>query len=227
MAAPFSRPRSIPSHISYGIDDTPPPGRRGRRPRVTRQQMLEAATQEFAAHGYGGSTIASIAARLGVTQPLIHYHFRSKEELWFESVYLLFFSLWNDIELALVEAKNNGSRGSARELLKVVVTALVRKPEVARIVSNEGSDRNSTRMSLLSETYLQPIFKIVGEALDAHGKRASLKKQPPELLLLAFLGATTTVLTLGPVCRELYGLQVDSEESIDKQVALLEALFVG
>ncbi len=82
-------------------------------------------------------------------------------------------------------------------------------------------------MSLLSETYLQPVFKIVGEALDAHGKRTSLKKHPPELLLLAFLGATTTVLTLGPVCRELYGLQVDSEENIDKQVALLEALFVG
>ncbi len=227
MAVPFSRPRSVPSHISYDIDGTPPPGRRGRRPKVTRQQMLEAAIQEFAAHGYGGSTIADIAARLGVTQPLIHYHFHSKEDLWFESVYLLFLSLWTDIELALVEAKNDGSRGSARELLKAVVTALVRKPEVARIVSNEGSDRNSTRMSLLSETYLQPIFKIVGEALDAHGKRASLKKQPPELLLLAFLGAATTALTLGPVCRELYGLQVDSEENIDKQVALLEALFAG
>jgi TetR/AcrR family transcriptional regulator len=189
--------------------------------------MLEAAIQEFAAHGYGGSTIAAIAARLSITQPLIHYHFYSKEELWFESVYLLFLSLWNDIELALVEAKNDGSRGSARELLKVVVTALVRKPEVARIVSNEGYDHNSTRMSLLSETYLQPVFKVVGDALDTHGKRASLKKQPPELLLLAFLGATTTVITMGPVCRELYGLQIDSEANIDKQVTLLEALFVG
>lgn len=189
--------------------------------------MLEAAIQEFAGHGYGGSTIAAIAARLGITQPLVHYHFHSKEELWFESVYLLFLSLWNDIEPALLKAKNDGSRGSARELLRVVVTALARKPEVARMVSNEGYDRNSTRMSHLSETYLQPVFKIVGEALDAHGKRASLKEQPPELLLLAFLGATTTMLTLGPVCRELYGLQVDSEENIAKQVALLETLFVG
>jgi len=227
MAVPFPRPRSVPSHISYDSDADRAPSRRGRRPKVTRRQMLEAATQEFAAHGYGGSTIAAIAARLGITQPLIHYHFHSKEEMWFESVYLLFLSLWNDIELALVEAKNDGSRSSARELLKALVTALVRKPEIARIVSNEGYDRNSTRMSRLSETYLQPVFMIVGEALAEHGKRASLKEQPSELLLLAFLGAATTVPTMGPVCRELYGLQVDSDENIDKQVALLEALFVG
>jgi len=227
MPAPFTRPTSIPSHVNYLPDVPRPAERRGRKPKVSRREMLEAAIQEFAAHGLDGSTTASIARNLGITQPLLHYHFDSKEQLWLESVYVLFLSLWNDLEPALLKAKNDGSRSSARELLKVVVTALAERPELVRVVVIEGYNSNSPRMALLAESYLQPVFSLVQEALNAHCKRASLRDQPDELLVLAFLGAATTWLTLGPVCRELYGFKVNSTDIIDKQVALLEALFVG
>ncbi|MFE3560094.1 TetR/AcrR family transcriptional regulator [Streptomyces sp. NPDC059193] len=47
-----------------------------------RQQMLEAATEEFGAHGYAAASLPAIAARVGVTKTLLHQYFGTKEELY-------------------------------------------------------------------------------------------------------------------------------------------------
>lgn len=55
-------------------------GRR-RGPTQTRQAILDAARSEFARHGYDGATIRGIAAEAGVDPALVHYFFRTKEQL--------------------------------------------------------------------------------------------------------------------------------------------------
>src|SRR3990167_6869881 len=55
-----------------------PARKRGRTSKISRERILEASLYEFADHGYEGATTASVARRVGVTQPLIHYHFGSK-----------------------------------------------------------------------------------------------------------------------------------------------------
>src|SRR5262245_34073853 len=47
-----------------------------------RQQILAAAAREFGAKGFHGATTAGIARAAGVTQPLVHHHFESKQGLW-------------------------------------------------------------------------------------------------------------------------------------------------
>ncbi|MFD0269325.1 TetR/AcrR family transcriptional regulator [Streptomyces sp. NPDC127106] len=47
-----------------------------------RQQILAAATEEFGTHGYAGASLASIAARVGVTKTLLHQYFGTKEDLY-------------------------------------------------------------------------------------------------------------------------------------------------
>ncbi|MFJ8589498.1 TetR/AcrR family transcriptional regulator [Streptomyces sp. NPDC093595] len=52
-------------------------------PRADRErQILAAATKEFGHHGYEATTIATIAARVGVTKPLLHQYFGSKQDLY-------------------------------------------------------------------------------------------------------------------------------------------------
>ena len=48
----------------------------------TRQEILAAATAEFAAHGFGGARIEAIAERAGVNKKLIYYYFEGKDELF-------------------------------------------------------------------------------------------------------------------------------------------------
>ncbi|MFJ6793660.1 TetR/AcrR family transcriptional regulator [Streptomyces sp. NPDC091268] len=47
-----------------------------------RRQMLEAATQEFAARGYAAASLPAIAARVGVTKTLLHQYMGTKEDLY-------------------------------------------------------------------------------------------------------------------------------------------------
>lgn len=57
---------------------------RGRRPgtTTTREQILAAAGDEFARHGYDAATVRGIAARAKVDPAMIHHYFGSKERLF-------------------------------------------------------------------------------------------------------------------------------------------------
>ena len=57
---------------------TPKPSIREGNERV----ILAAAESVFAEHGFGGATMAEIAARAGVPKPYVHYYFPSKAKLY-------------------------------------------------------------------------------------------------------------------------------------------------
>ena len=50
------------------------------------ERILDAAEQLFAEYGYHGVTLKDVAARVGVSSTLIHYHFNGKESI-FEAVW--------------------------------------------------------------------------------------------------------------------------------------------
>lgn len=47
-----------------------------------REQILEAALEEFSQHGFRGASINKIAARAGMSTPRLLYHFKDKETLY-------------------------------------------------------------------------------------------------------------------------------------------------
>ena len=64
---------------------------RERDPERTRNEILEIATREFAAHGYAGARVDDMAERMRTTKRMIYYYFGSKEQLYIavlERVYL-------------------------------------------------------------------------------------------------------------------------------------------
>src|SRR5271167_333419 len=57
---------------------------------ATRERIVAAAVDLFSERSFDGATTRDIAARAGVAQPLLTYHFHSKEELWRAAVDSLF-----------------------------------------------------------------------------------------------------------------------------------------
>ncbi|NNM56686.1 TetR/AcrR family transcriptional regulator [Acidocella sp.] len=55
---------------------------RSRDPERTKQDILDVATEEFAAKGYAGGRVDAIAARTQTTKRMIYYYFGSKELLY-------------------------------------------------------------------------------------------------------------------------------------------------
>lgn len=58
-----------------------PSVRNRRPPGVRREQILQVATEMFGNAGFRGVSLADIATRVGISQPGLIHHFRSKEEL--------------------------------------------------------------------------------------------------------------------------------------------------
>ena len=73
-------------------DSAPPTSRRPGRPRgsvaanreVTRDRILDAATELFAAQGFHGTSVAEISARADIKTGALYHHIKSKEELLWE-----------------------------------------------------------------------------------------------------------------------------------------------
>ncbi len=66
-------PRQVAEHAAAG---------RERDPERTRNEILEIATHEFAAHGYAGARIDDMAERMRTTKRMIYYYFGGKEQLF-------------------------------------------------------------------------------------------------------------------------------------------------
>ncbi len=68
-------------------DTTPPiapsaPATATRRRGAKEQDILDAAQEQFAQHGYGGASIETIAAGIGMTRHSLLYYYASKEQLY-------------------------------------------------------------------------------------------------------------------------------------------------
>jgi AcrR family transcriptional regulator len=66
------------------------PGRRGRRPGApdTRAAILAAAREQFAAQGFGQTTIRGVAGAAGVDPALVHHYFGTKHDLFVAALQL-------------------------------------------------------------------------------------------------------------------------------------------
>src|SRR5438270_10739756 len=78
---------------------------RRRMPRAQREdEMLEAAGQAFAAHGFHAASMDEIAEAAGISKPMLYNYFGSKEGLYFAYVNLSYRDLIAAIDEAVAAA---------------------------------------------------------------------------------------------------------------------------
>jgi AcrR family transcriptional regulator len=93
-------------------------------PRATRErQILAAATEEFGRHGYEATTVAAVATRVGVTKPLLHQYFGSKQDLYLACLNPIGDRLLDAIRTATAE-DGTDARPTPLRVLQAMFTAL-------------------------------------------------------------------------------------------------------
>ncbi|MFD9499879.1 TetR/AcrR family transcriptional regulator [Streptomyces sp. NPDC060035] len=93
-------------------------------PRAARErQVLAAATEEFGRHGYEATTVAAIATRVGVTKPLVHQYFGSKQDLYLACLNPVGDRLLGAIRAAMAE-HDTGAPATPLRVLHALFTAL-------------------------------------------------------------------------------------------------------
>ncbi len=120
------------------------------------QQILAAAEQEFLTKGYDGARTTSIAQAAGVTHAMLHYYYRTKEQLFerivdekFATMSHSMFTILGDPSLPIVERINGG--------IAAHFDFVAENPLLPRFVINEIISR--------PERY-ELLYKRIGDIID-------------------------------------------------------------
>ncbi|WP_328952677.1 TetR/AcrR family transcriptional regulator [Kitasatospora purpeofusca] len=93
-------------------------------PRAERErQVLAAATEEFGRRGYEATTMATVAARVGVTKPLLHQYFGSKQDLFLGCLEPVGDRLLKAVRTAMAD-HDNGAPPTPLRVLRALFDAL-------------------------------------------------------------------------------------------------------
>ncbi len=204
------------------------PDARSTRPSAdpTRDRIVAAAAELFADRSFEGATTREIAARAGVTQPLLNYHYTSKDALWRAAVDSLFRALGESMAAQLDQLGDLDDLSRAKLQVREFVTFSARHPQLHRIITQE-SKADSARMDYLVERHVRPLYDVtvsMFETLVADGLIAPI---PPAHLYYVLTGAAPTMFVLGPECRRLTGLDPEAAEVIEAHADAVCTLIFG
>lgn len=193
---------------------------------ATRERILAAALELFSEQSFEGATTRDIAGRAGVTQPLLNYHFSSKDELWRVAVDGLF----EELERTL-QSRSEGLRGVddltvARLLVREFITFSAHHPQLHRIITQECK-ADGPRMDWLVERHIRPLYETTTALFARLVEQGHLPAIPLAHLYYIVTGAGPTMFVLAPECRRLSGIDPEAPEVIEAHADAVTALLFG
>jgi AcrR family transcriptional regulator len=193
---------------------------------ATRDRIVAAAIDLFSERSYDGASTRDIAARADVTQPLVNYHFQSKEELWRAGVDSLF-----DRLTRTMDERARGLRGvdpatSAKLLVREFVVFSARNPELHRIIMQE-SKADGPRMDYIVDRHVRPIYERTTELFESLTQGGVIPDIPAAHLYYILTGAGPTMFVLAPECRRLSGLDPRDDDVVEAHADAVCRLLFG
>ena len=157
---------------------------RARQPEKTREQILVAATEEFAASGLGGARVDKIARRAGANKRMLYHYFGNKEDLFlavmertYEHIRRRESALHLE-ELAPVEAM--------RKFVRFTFNYFNENPHFVNLLNSENLHRaRHIRRSARVEEINSPVIAALGRILE-RGRRVGAfraKVDPTQLYI--------------------------------------------
>jgi AcrR family transcriptional regulator len=187
---------------------------------------LAAALDTFSERGFDGASTREIAERAGVTQPLLNYHFTSKEELWRAAVDGLFAALTEAMSMRAVGLRGVDDLTTARLLVREFVAFSARHPQLHRIITQECKV-DGPRMDWLVERHVRPLYETTTALLSGLVDQGLVPAIAPAHLYYILTGAAPTMFVLGPECRRLSGLDPTADAVIEAHADAVCLLLFG
>jgi TetR/AcrR family transcriptional regulator len=185
----------------------------------TRQLVLDAAIDFFSRRGFEGASLSGIAKQSGVPVPLIVYHFKSKEQLWRESVDMIYERVENHIASYNDAVSKVSGRERYRLATRATITAMAKHPEYMRMFVQEGTQK-SDRLKWMVDNHQSKITdRIVDLVMDAQAE-GLLPQMDPMHAKFILSGAFSLAVILGPEVELVMGVDSHSDEFIEKHIDL-------
>ena len=191
------------------------------KPKDTEAEILKAAEQEFMLRGFDGAKTASIARTAGVTHAMLHYYFRTKEQL-FERILTDKMNLmgrsvltaFGNPELPLLERLKDG--------ISRHFDFLVEHPDLPRFIINEVFSRPE-RYEIMRKGVSRIIDKLmqsVQQELDSMAAQGEIVPVDVRMLMLDVVSLNIFPFITYPMIKPLLGdIAADRERFFEQRKA--------
>lgn len=182
-------------------------------------EILAAAEQEFIAKGYDGARTTSIAQAAGVTHAMLHYYFRTKEQL-FERIVDEKFRVMSQSMLAVLGDPNLPILERIKGGVEAHFDYIAANPELPRFVINEIITRPE-RYELLHRyvgVIVSNIYDNLQREIDAAAERGEIERLDIRMLFISIMSLNIFTFVAYPFMQPIMGsLMADRNKFLEER----------
>jgi TetR/AcrR family transcriptional regulator len=171
--------------------------------RDTRQKILDVAERQFAAKGYSGAYLQSIAKEVGVQKTALYYYFASKEALYAAVLERMLVRL--DRVVGLATSRGDPSVETLERLIDDLNGILAENPNYSQILVRIFVDRiemDSSRIEPIVERVINPVLRFYAAGVA----KGVFRKLSSRHVFLTVLGAATFHYAAGETSSDILGI---------------------
>lgn len=195
---------------------------------ATRERILSEALRRFSEVGFDAASTVEIARRAGVAQPLVHYYFKRKIDLWKAAVDFGFADVERSFATVDTDLKDLDALSRLKVLVRRFVAFTAAHPAVGLIIQLEGQS-NTARLRWLSKKHLQVSYAYIDALIGAAQAEGTLKATAPAYhIAQIIIGASYLFLSGSERLHQVYGIDARAPDVLARHADLvIEALFSG
>ena len=184
-------------------------------------EILVAAEQEFLTKGFDGARTTSIAQAAGVTHAMLHYYFRTKEQLFerivddkFAQMSHSMFAILGDPSLPVVERLRGG--------IAAHFDFVAENPQLPRFVINEIVSRPERYEVLYKRVsaIIDNVYKGLQGEIDSAAERGEIERIDVRMLFISIMSLNVFTFVAYPFMEPLMGeLMADRDRFLAERKA--------
>ena len=190
----------------------------------TRRKLLEAAIEEFAAHGFQGASTRRIAENAGTQHTLLTYHFDGKDGLWRETISSILSGYRQAFDIRLQGLRGVDDVTKLRLIHEDFIRFGAHNLNFHRIMAHIASVP-SAQLDWMINEYLQHTFNERAALIRSAQKAGRYVEGDPYHLEYVFIGAVTRIYMLAAEVEQIMGRSPLDPAFVDEHVRVCLGLF--
>src|SRR6202047_3504898 len=195
-----------------------------RDPEGMRLRILEAAKQEFAAHGLAGARVDRIAAKAGANKRLLYYHVGKKDDLYLAVLEGAYEKI--RVEERGLDLEHLGPPEAIARLIDFTWNYFIRNPEFLALLNTENMARarylrRSTKVKSMHSPFVEMIRTVVTRGVESGDFVAAVD---PVQLYISIAALCFFYLSNSATLSVIFGRDLLSKEAKDERLAHMVAL---